>query len=223
MLHHFIKNVISPEVTTLELFCDGCAGQNKNYTLFRFLHMLVNVEKRFKSISIRFPIRGHSYLECDRDMALIKQSTDIDLPEEWHQVFKEARAKPSPFNVIPCDQGMFKAYTEHLKPAYRASCPLKTRPVRELFVDVAHPQLFSFRDSWNGMMETAVVVSRQSHKLLPLRQTFTGPIAISREKYNDLQCLKNLCSPNNQGFNDNLCVADSTGASRDDTDSDSDA
>ncbi|GFO46735.1 hypothetical protein PoB_007324000 [Plakobranchus ocellatus] len=73
MLHHFIKNFISPEVRSLELFCDGCSGQNKNYTLLHFLHFLVHTKKRFTSISLRFPIRGHSYLEWDRDMALIKQ------------------------------------------------------------------------------------------------------------------------------------------------------
>ncbi|GFO33857.1 voltage-dependent calcium channel unc-36 [Plakobranchus ocellatus] len=56
MLHHFTKNFISPEVRRLELFCDGCSGQNKNYTLLRFLHFLVHTEKRFTSISLRFPV-----------------------------------------------------------------------------------------------------------------------------------------------------------------------
>ena len=103
MLYHFTETYIPQVVTRLDLFCDGCAGQNKNYTLLRFMHWLVNTKRRFKRISIRFPIRDHSYLECDRDMALIKQSTDLYLPSQWVQVFRNARVKPSPFTVIPCD------------------------------------------------------------------------------------------------------------------------
>ena len=75
MLYHFIETYILQIVTRLDLFCDGCEGQSKNYTLLRFMDWLVNTKRRFERISIRFPIRGHSYLECDRDMALIKQST----------------------------------------------------------------------------------------------------------------------------------------------------
>ncbi|GFO33856.1 hypothetical protein PoB_006036100 [Plakobranchus ocellatus] len=134
-------------------------------------------------------------------MALIKQNTDVDLPHQWHQVFSEARVKPSPFHVIPCTQTMFLTYTDHLKPAYRATCPLKTRPIRELFIYAELPQLVSFRNSWNGAMETAVVVSRQQRqKSQPLKQSFTAPIPISKEKFKDLQCLKKLCSPANQEF-----------------------
>ncbi|GFR71830.1 envelope glycoprotein D [Elysia marginata] len=110
MLHHFFVHHLAPEVKTLELFFDGCSGQNKNYTLLRFLHMLVHKEKRVQNIRLRFPIRGHSYmyLECDRDLALVNQKADIDLPHQWHQVIESARVKPSPYSVISCKQDMFK-------------------------------------------------------------------------------------------------------------------
>ncbi|GFO32634.1 hypothetical protein PoB_005913900 [Plakobranchus ocellatus] len=86
------------------------------------------MEKSFTSISLRFPIQGHSHLECDRHMALIKQNMDVDLPHQWHQVFSEARVKPSPFHVIPCTQTMFLTYTDHLKAAYWATCPPENLP-----------------------------------------------------------------------------------------------
>ena len=158
MLYHFIERYIPQVVTRLDVFCDGCAGQNKNYTLLRFMHWLVNTKRRFEHSSIRFPICGHSYLECDRDMALIKQSTDLDLPSQWVQVFRNARVKPSRFTVIPCNQNMFKAFKDFLKPGYKTSCPFKTRPLREVYIEASHPQYISFRDSWNGTIETAVVI-----------------------------------------------------------------
>ncbi|CAH1108947.1 unnamed protein product [Psylliodes chrysocephalus] len=59
-------NFLDPLVTELQIFCDSCSGQNKNFTMFRFLHHLVNIERRLQKIKVTFPIRGHSYLECDK-------------------------------------------------------------------------------------------------------------------------------------------------------------
>ena len=101
MLYHFINNHISEDVKDLDLFCDGCGGQNKNYTFIRFMHWLVAKTKRFTKIIVRFPVRGHSYLECDRDMSLINQATLVDLPSEWLEV------KPSPYNVHACSRDLF--------------------------------------------------------------------------------------------------------------------
>ena len=98
-LHHFIFTILDPKVKHLELFCDGCAGQNKNYTIFRFLQYVVHATHRLDYIKITFPVRGHSYLECDRNMALINQKYPAEIPEHWVTVFENARIKPSPFNV----------------------------------------------------------------------------------------------------------------------------
>lgn len=56
---------VSKEVTKLFIFSDGCGGQNRNHTVVRFLCALA--ETRFSSI------RGHSFLSCDRDFAVIKR------------------------------------------------------------------------------------------------------------------------------------------------------
>lgn len=42
LLNHFCFNFLDAEVRHLEIFCDSCAGQNKNFTLLRFLHYLVH-------------------------------------------------------------------------------------------------------------------------------------------------------------------------------------
>lgn len=71
-LLQYISDVIGPNIKHLYLFSDGCGGQNKNHTLVRVLLMLV-AQGRFKSISHYFPIRGHSYLPCDRDFSVVKR------------------------------------------------------------------------------------------------------------------------------------------------------
>ena len=73
LLYDFITEHVSQDITELHLFCDGCAGQNKNWTVLRFCHYLVHHEKRFESIKITFPIRGHSYMECDRDILVLSK------------------------------------------------------------------------------------------------------------------------------------------------------
>ncbi|PSN52290.1 hypothetical protein C0J52_08327 [Blattella germanica] len=69
-LRHFIFNLLKSGVRHLEIFY----GQNKNYYIFRYLHyVLVTETPMFDTIKMTFPIRGHSYLECNRDMALVNQ------------------------------------------------------------------------------------------------------------------------------------------------------
>ncbi|KAL1516149.1 hypothetical protein ABEB36_000068 [Hypothenemus hampei] len=47
-------------------------GQNKNHTVVRFL-MNFTDSGRFDTIKHYFPIRGHSFLPCDRDFECIKR------------------------------------------------------------------------------------------------------------------------------------------------------
>lgn len=100
MLNHFVNSVLPQKVRKLVIFCDSCAGQNKNYTVIRFLHHLVTVQRRFDSVKVVFPIRGHSYQECDKDMSFINQKSYVETPHEWREVIKNSRNKPSPFHVI---------------------------------------------------------------------------------------------------------------------------
>ena len=65
-----------------EAFCDGSAVQIKHFTTFRFVHWLVNTERRLRSIKVTFPERGHSYMECDKDMGLINQKAYVDVSSE---------------------------------------------------------------------------------------------------------------------------------------------
>lgn len=111
LLYDYTMNRLSRSVNHLEIFCDGCCGQNKNYTVIRFLFWLVHGIARFETVKITFPVRGHSYLECDKDMAAINQKSNIDLPGEWWEIFRSARTSPLPYNVVECEQRMFWTFS----------------------------------------------------------------------------------------------------------------
>ncbi|KAL4131009.1 hypothetical protein QTP88_008369 [Uroleucon formosanum] len=71
---------------------DGAAGQNKNHTVVRFLMNLCDRGK-FETITHFFPVRGHSFLPCDRDFGSIKRllrKTDrIYTPQQYAQLIIE--------------------------------------------------------------------------------------------------------------------------------------
>lgn len=59
-------------VDHLHIFSDGCGGQNKNHTMVRMCSALVS-EGEFNVIDQYYPFRGHSFLACDRDFAVLKR------------------------------------------------------------------------------------------------------------------------------------------------------
>lgn len=72
----FLKDYFSsvpPEYDEVHIFSDNCSGQNKNHALSKFLLSLTDTE-RFKKVEQFFPVRGHSFLPCDRDFAIIKRA-----------------------------------------------------------------------------------------------------------------------------------------------------
>lgn len=84
------------DVTTLRLFCDGCGGQNKNKHMvhalgLRFDEILLHVPSLSK-IVMYFPVRGHSFLPCDRVFGIVerkfKKIKDIMLPSEYDEVHR---------------------------------------------------------------------------------------------------------------------------------------
>ncbi|CAG4955320.1 unnamed protein product [Parnassius apollo] len=79
-LFQYLTNHLDSRVKHLEIFCDSAGGQNKNYTVIRFIHFVVHKMKLLDSIKITYPIREHSYLECDKNIGLINLKAHIEVP-----------------------------------------------------------------------------------------------------------------------------------------------
>lgn len=91
----YITECVPETAKTLLLFSDSCPGQNKNHTLIRFCLGLVE-SGRFENIIQRFPIRGHSFLDCDRTFGLFKRSIKkadrIYHPMEYVELMANAKS-----------------------------------------------------------------------------------------------------------------------------------
>lgn len=82
----FLNTVFCNDLTagtkTVFLLSDACPGQNRNYTVSKFLSATA-VLKKIEILQL-FPVRGHSYCQCDRNFGLyakkIKSLQSIKTP-----------------------------------------------------------------------------------------------------------------------------------------------
>nr|CAH7729430.1 unnamed protein product [Callosobruchus chinensis] len=204
MLFHLIFNHLDKNVEVLDIFCDSCGGQNKNYTIFRMLHFIVHKTGRLRKIKMTPGRRTHSYLECDLNMGIINQKATVELPFGWNEQIVDARAKPSPFMVVDCEQqDIFRSWTNHLKDDFYKKCPFESRPIKELIISKENPRIMEYRETHNGAWTTSVVIppkrKQETNERLPADQfevpslKYTDLLPISTEKYANLQYLKRFC------------------------------
>lgn len=212
-LFHFIMNYLPAEVEHLHIFCDGAGGQNKNYTVIRFIHYVVSVVKRLKSIRITYPVRGHSYLECDKNMGLVNTKKRMELPADWEENLLTSRIKPAPFVVISVDQSYVKKWTEFLAGRFVKKCPFPMQKMKEVEAFDVHPRVICHRDTYNGTMLQSPIQNKRKIKPQKIKpgefelpsQSYLDLIPISLEKYEDIKILSKFCeSEENKKFFQNI-------------------
>ncbi|KAJ8895975.1 hypothetical protein PR048_001316 [Dryococelus australis] len=141
-------------------------GASKKLYLPPELNILTLCYSQHKTTGLRvtFPIRGHSYWECDRNMALIQLNTPAELPEHWWNHFSVAGVKPSAFHVIEVDQALLRSWTNFLSAEYKKKCPFAFRPMKEVFQHALGP-LVHHRSTYNGAWESPSLKEplRRSH------------------------------------------------------------
>ncbi|GJQ67164.1 hypothetical protein Trydic_g8077 [Trypoxylus dichotomus] len=74
--------------------------------------------------------RDHSYLECNENMALVKQKSRCELLSDSNQVTRAERKKSCSFSVV--QQDLLHNLAVFLKPFYVAKYPLPTDPITEV-------------------------------------------------------------------------------------------
>lgn len=165
MLFHYVQNHLSEEVKHFHIFADSCGGQNKNITMFRFLHYMVHTQKRFESFQVTYPVRGHSYMECDKQMGLIKSNFRAELPSDWAEHFREVRQNPFPFIVEEVNHTFWHDWAKFLNMTYKKKLTSLTRPIKELKLTQKTERLMNYRKNYSGHWESEVIT-------LPPRKRF---------------------------------------------------
>lgn len=88
-------------VEDIVFLSDAAGGQNKNTLMSSFCTWFAYTKKI--NITQLFPVRGHSYGQCDRNFGILgnklKKIENIYCLDEYINIFKTCRQNPSPFIV----------------------------------------------------------------------------------------------------------------------------
>lgn len=222
-LIHFIK-LLLPNVTKLIAYSDSCGGHNKNKHICK-LFMFLTKATHLEEIHHKFLEPGHTYMECDRNFALIeknkKKNPQVYIPDHWRTVIARSSKK---FIVCNMTQEMFYSFKNlnNLIKDFKKDSegkPLKFREIAyfkygkymETFsFEFKHTlnDLFPFLKYSCGLHSTG----RPSFSLeSTLQQSNKTSMPIKLEKWNNLQSLLEYIPPIYHAFYTNMIHQKSKG------------
>ena len=194
-LNHYFENLVG--IDTVVLFSDSCGGQNKNSTVIQYLYTLVKLGK-FKCIRHVFPIRGHSFLPCDRDFAKTESKKRrierLYTPDHWMQVIRTAR-KAKPFTVVQVSQDMVLDFPTHFSQFFKKTVVsggerMRIRDARMFEYSSDHPNEVWVKYSLSGNDEWGKFViekKRSGPPSLPSEKLYSGTLSLNPNKVDDLK------------------------------------
>lgn len=199
MVLSFIQNHMPNEVKELHVFSDACGGQNRNHAFCRLLSSLT-MTNRFNVVQQYYPVRGHSFLPCDRMFGTLKREVRVHdrvySPEEYKSMIQNAKKSDPTFQVesVTCDSILdFKKWW----PQYFVKLPKSLENKKESF-KISQCRQFVFKNTTSGYVETSVFIDNpvkltfklKKANVVQLPNTLSypmGKVPIKKEKLQDLQ------------------------------------
>ncbi|KAG0717042.1 hypothetical protein GWK47_055240 [Chionoecetes opilio] len=160
----------------LRIFCDNCAGQNKNSNIvvmaLRLIHALT-----LDKVELVFMVPGHSFLPCDRAFGhiekKIRKCRHIYSPTDYLRIIRKAVGEEN--NVTVMERTDFYDLR-----ALKSACTLRrTQSVgfakaRQLVVDAQYPEGYVMKNTYNFDEETDGVDKRV--RLMPGRSPYQAQL-----------------------------------------------
>lgn len=216
-LSHYITNFLSESVSKLHVFSDACGGQNRNHTLVRLLSALTVTEK-FQSISQYFPVRGHSFLACDRNFACVKRvirkRDRVYLPSEYNDMMASARKKDSPFVVyqVTSDEILnFKDWwPQYFKKTSNSIQDKKNKfsisKYKQMKYNSQNKGYVSACEFIDGLQEDVFKLLKVNHPDLTMatNKAYDGSVGINKKKLGDLQKIVKYIPEDKREFYTNI-------------------
>lgn len=199
---NFVEFVLEKELkdnyyNKVLLFSDAAGGQNRNYNTLQFFSLL-SVKYQLE-IQHLFPVRGHSYCQCDRNFGLYgkkkKSKEYIETVEEYADLIKNSRNPP--FEMIDVLKLDIKDYDNLFTISTEQQNFIQISKVKKI---IYHPNgeidLFY---SYKGPHKTIRLNSIESLENIDA-VTSAKKLGISKEKFADYEKLVPYCTPNGQKF-----------------------
>lgn len=195
-LKDYIESNFSEVITELHIFSDGCPGQNKNNTIVRFL-LALQASGRFNKICHYFPIRGHSFLPCDRDFGVLKKSIRrfdrVYIPEEYEEIISSCR-KNKPFAYQQIRYSDILDFKRWWPEFYKKIATATTSGEKFAISNYGQfvydlPGYVKTSKYIGGLVSDSFKLLKQNKNspALPTGRAYTEPIPINSKKINDVK------------------------------------
>lgn len=214
-------------VAELHVYADNCSGQNKNHDLCRLLLALTDLD-RFKRIEQYFPIRGHSFMPCDRDFGLIKRKlARVDRFYTIHEVTElivTSSENPLKFIVTEVQTENIICYKKWWQEFYKKSCVSEETRGRQTPVNqkvsfgISTLMHFSYDSELKGILKARSFIDGCQVNTFNLRQPGSGiprlpndcaypegRVGIKGAKINDIVKLMQYIPQEHQEFYREIC------------------
>lgn len=196
----------------LLLYCDSCAGQNKNHQMLCLIQWFLQSSVNLEKISINFLLPGHSYMPVDSVHGTIERAHKnkvIFAPSEWPTIIRNARLNPKPYDVLTLshkDFLDFKAFTEQKFPKTfktESGTIVKMRMIRRAFFSKDTPDSFLCKTSYSeGTVVLKVCLPENTTRRISANKNspqrlYKMKLPIAAKKYNGLRtlCTNETISP----------------------------
>lgn len=205
---------LPPAITKVIAYSDSCGGQNKNKNIGK-LFMYVVHSTNIQQIDHKFFVPGHSYMECDRDFALIekqkKNNPLVFVPSHWTEIIKKASKNFVVHDMKEADFISFNGFDEVIKDPKKDSenRPLRWRDIQWFSFNKDNTYSFKFKDTLSMDFPFLQAEKCAKHKGRPsqnltLSPLYTEPIKIRYEKWENLHQLLDYIPPIYHNFYNNL-------------------
>lgn len=208
---HYIETFMPPEVKELYVFSDACGGQNRNHTLIRML-LTLTISGRFKIIHQYFPVRGHSFLPCDRNFATVKRnmrSQDrIYATEKYDELISMAQKAGNPFVVYQVQNDeildfkqWWPSFFKKIPKAVNSSIQFSISKYRHLIYKADCKGYIVASEFIDGLVKDSFRMLKVNGNIpLPTAKAYTSVVPINEKKLADLRKLLPYIPDENKPF-----------------------
>lgn len=180
------------------LFSDSCGGQNKNHYTLAFFSLL----SKYLQLEIQhlFPVRGHSYCQCDRNFGMYGQRKAhkevIETADEYCEMIENCRK--SPFIVIKQHECKILDFELQLK----ENCPIPkdlkiSKAVKIVYYPNGQVNLFEKYDNHHAeyLIRSDMTFAELLNNSLPVEC-----VGITAEKIKDVKSLLRYVSEKHKTY-----------------------
>nr|CAH7767959.1 unnamed protein product [Callosobruchus chinensis] len=190
----YLRDLDNRGMFEVNLFADGCGGQNRNTIVFTMLLHTITNAKSLRNISLSFFETNHGQNEGDSAHSSIATAMslvgNISVPSELPPIFRLAR-RAQPYKVMVMSSNSFfdyKLLSEKIRlkstRMFTTGEKVDWSKVREVKVDKRNPAQFLMKNSHLSDNYFILPMKRNSLGALaePL-QELKGPIKLQKDKY----------------------------------------